>query len=198
MIRNFSIGRGFTLWFTGLPCAGKTTLADAVGNELRARGLQVEQLDGDAMRKKFSPPPGFTRKERINHIARIAFEASLLTQRGIATLVSVISPYREMRENARRQIHPFIEVYVRCPLSICEGRDVKGMYRLAREGKIKNFTGITDPYEKPLQPEIIVDTDRANLKSCVRKIIEGLGPLLKAPKERRSRVEIQERIREAV
>lgn len=186
-------GGGFALWFTGLPCAGKTTLANAVGKELRRHGLQVEELDGDVMRQRLSPPPGFTKKARMAHIARLTGEAERLTRDGAAVLVSVISPYRRMREDARRRIHPFIEVYVRCPLSVCEERDVKGMYRLARQGKIKNFTGITGPYEEPLSPEIAVDTDRMSLESCLRQIIEYLD-LFPAPEEQRDTRKVTEPI----
>ena len=163
--------KGFTLWFTGLPCSGKTTLSRAVKAGLVSAGRRVVRLDGDRVRKNLCRDLGFSKKDRDASAARVARLASSLTRGGFATLVSLISPYRRTREAARRLIGPFIEIYVRCPLSVCEKRDVKGQYRLARLGKIKNFTGISDPYEEPERPEIIVDTDRTNVEGCVRKIL---------------------------
>lgn len=165
---------GLTLWFTGLPCAGKTTLSTAVAEFLRKIGYPVEHLDGDTIRKKFGGDLGFSKHDREVHVARAAFAASRLSQNGTIALVSVISPYREMRENARRVIGSFVEIYVRCPLEICERRDLKGMYRLAREGRIPHFTGVSDPYEEPLSPEITVDTHLADIRSCTQKILDYL------------------------
>ncbi len=161
----------FALWFTGLPCSGKTTLSDAVEKELLALGLAVEHLDGDVIRKKFSPELGFSKKDREAQIERVAFEAAMLTKNGVITLASIISPYRAMRQNARQIISGFIEIYVRCPLEVCERRDVKGMYALARKGVIKNFTGISDVYEAPTSAEIVVNTDVMDVKSCVDSIM---------------------------
>ena len=166
--------KGFVLWFTGLPCSGKTTLSMAVEKKLRSAGHPVESLDGDAFRKELCPDLGFSKKDRIANISRVAYVASLLSRNGVATLVSFVSPYREMREKARSRIENFIEVYVRCPLEVCEKRDVKGMYRLARAGKIKDFTGVSDPYEAPSHPEIIVDTDTSDVESCRDKILAYL------------------------
>ena len=164
-------GKGFTLWFTGLPCSGKTTLAEDMGKRLRQIGHQVEHLDGDVIRKNLSSDLGFSKKDRVSNIQRAAFLASMLTKNGVATLVSFVSPYREMRDAARKQIGAFVEIYVNCPLSVCEERDVKGMYKLARQGKITEFTGISDPYEPPEDPEVAVMTDRMSRKECVEKII---------------------------
>ncbi len=165
---------GATLWFTGLPCAGKTTLARAVGKALLLRGHAVELLDGDAVRKNLSSTLGFSKKDRMANVARVAFMAEVLTRQGVMTLVSLVSPYRSMRADARRGIGSFIEIYVCCPLRVCEKRDVKGMYRLARQGKISRFTGVSDPYEEPLKPEIILDTDRMRVGECVETVLNHL------------------------
>jgi len=165
---------GFTLWFTGLPCSGKTTLSNLVQKELRQLGLKVEQLDGDVVRKKLCGDLGFSKKDRESNIDRIAYIASLLTKNGVATLVSLVSPYESMRQNARKQIRPFVEIYLRCPLSVCEGRDIKNMYHLAREGKILNFTGVSDPYEEPSNPELILDTNILSVENCAEKVLAYL------------------------
>ncbi len=171
MIKN----RGFTLWFTGLPCAGKTTLAEAVWKELYSHGVMARHLDGDLMRKTLSRDLGFTKEDRITHARRMTTLAFSLTQSGSGVLVSLISPYRQMREHARGRINHFVEIYVRCPLAVCERRDVKGMYKLAREGRIDHFTGISDPYEEPINPEIVLDTDSMILETCVQKIMDYLS-----------------------
>ena len=161
----------FVLWLTGLPCSGKTTLSDAVKLRLEMRGLSVEQLDGDCMRKKYGNSLGYTKKDRMTNIRHIVSEAQSQQQRGLVTLVSVISPYRSMREYARERIDDFVEVFLQCPLAVCEARDVKGMYRLARAGKIKHFTGVSDPYEEPLWPELVLNTHRLNIERCAEKLI---------------------------
>ena len=166
--------KGFTIWFTGLPCSGKTTISTALKKSLAKQGLPVEILDGDVIRKGLSKDLGFSKEDRESNIERAAFVASLLSRNGVATLVSFVSPYRQSRDNARKLIHSFVEVYLKCPLEICEQRDVKGMYRLARRGEIKNFTGISDPYEEPLQPEITLDTNCLNITDCVKNILEYL------------------------
>ena len=124
------------------------------------RGLNVAQLDGDCVRKKYPKLLGYTKKDRMKNIGHIVSEALLQQEKGIVTLVSVISPYRVMREYARGKIEGFVEIFLCCPLHVCESRDVKGMYRLAREGKIRNFTGLSDPYEEPVCPELMLDTHR--------------------------------------
>ncbi|MBI3252400.1 MAG: adenylyl-sulfate kinase [Candidatus Omnitrophica bacterium] len=166
--------KGFTLWLTGLPCAGKTTLANAVAAELRRSGWRVQCLDGDRIRQKLSRDVGFSKEDREIHVSRVALTASFLARNGFAAIVSLISPYRSMRRDARQKIDRFIEVYVRCPLAVCEARDVKGMYRLARDGKIKNFTGVSDTYEEPLRPDVTVRTDRMGVKACANKILRVL------------------------
>ncbi len=158
---------GFTLWFTGLPCSGKTSISVEVEKRLRQAGHRVERLDGDVLRKELSRDLSFSKEDREKNIERVAFVASALSRNGVIAIVSLVSPYRSMREAARKKINSFIEVYVRCPLEVCEKRDVKGMYRMAREGKIKNFTGISDPYEEPKTPDILIDSDRMSLKASV-------------------------------
>lgn len=169
--------RGFTLWFTGLPCSGKTAVADKVAEILRARGLKVERLDGDIVRQSLCRDLGFSREDRNENIRRVTFVAKLLTRNGVAVLSSFISPYREIRDEARREIGDFIEVYVKCPLEVCMARDVKGMYQKAIRGEIKEFTGVSDPYEEPLNPELILETDKETLEESVQKVIDCLKRL---------------------
>ncbi|HIE37603.1 MAG TPA: adenylyl-sulfate kinase, partial [Anaerolineae bacterium] len=150
--------RGFTLWFTGLSGSGKTAIAKQVERELRRRGLKVERLDGDIVRQALTRDLGFTKEDRDKNIERVTFVAKLLTRNGVAVLCSFISPYRERRAKTRREIGTFIEVYVECPLEVCAQRDVKGLYAKAFAGEIENFTGVSDPYEPPENPEIVCRT----------------------------------------
>jgi len=169
--------RGFTLWFTGLPCSGKSVVADRVAEMLKMRGLRVERLDGDIVRQNLTRDLGYSKKDRDENIRRVTFVAKLLTRNGVAVLTSFISPYRELREHARKEIGNFIEVYVKCPVEVCMKRDVKGMYQRALRGEIKEFTGVSDPYEEPLEPEIILETDKETLEECAAKVIEKLNDL---------------------
>ncbi len=139
--------KGFTAWFTGLPCCGKTTIADKVAEILKQKGYKVERLDGDIIRQDLTNDLGFSKEDRDENIRRVTFVAKLLTRNGVAVLTTFVSPYKEMRNNARKEIGNFVEIYVKCPLELCMKRDVKGMYKKALEGKIKNFTGVDDPYE---------------------------------------------------
>lgn len=166
--------RGVVVWFTGLSGAGKTTISQAVEKELRRRGYKVELLDGDIMRQNLTKGLGFTKDDRIENIRRIGFVAHLLARNGVIVLVSVISPYREVREEMRRKIGDFIEVYVNAPLEVCEQRDVKGLYKKARAGEIKHFTGIDDPYEPPLKPEVECRTDLESVAESVNKVLSKL------------------------
>jgi len=166
--------RGFTLWFSGLSGAGKTTLSNEVEKELRRLDMDVEHLDGDIVRKYLSRDLGFTKEDRAKNIERVTFVASLLTKYGVATLVSFISPYRNKRREAREMIGNFIMVYVKCPVDVCETRDVKGLYEKARRGEIEYFTGVTDPYEEPEDAEIVVETDKLNPTQCVETILDYL------------------------
>ncbi len=169
--------KGFTVWFTGLPCSGKSAVADRVAEILRARGLKVERLDGDIVRQSLTRDLGYSREDRNENIRRVTFVAKLLTRNGVAVLTSFISPYRDIRAHARQEIGSFIEVYTKCPLEVCIRRDVKGMYEKAMRGEIKEFTGISDPYEEPVEPEILLETDKETLEESAAKVIRRLEEL---------------------
>ena len=151
---------GFCLWLTGLPSAGKTTIGLALAPKLRARGWNVELLDGDEIRTGLSSDLGFDRKAREMHAARVTYVAKVLARNKVIPIVTLISPYATSRAKARADIGRFVEVYITTPLEVCEQRDVKGLYKKAREGKIKEMTGVDDPYEPPENPEIRVETTR--------------------------------------
>ncbi len=168
---------GFTLWFTGMSGSGKTTLARRVESILRARGLKVEVLDGDVVRTNLSKGLGFSKEDRDTNIRRIGFVCKLLTRNGVAAIGSAISPYRAIRDELRADIGHFVEVFVQCPLETLIERDVKGLYGKALVGEIENFTGISDPYEEPLNPEVICQTDQETPEESVGKIIAKLEEL---------------------
>lgn len=169
--------QGFTLWFTGLPCSGKTTISEIVEKELRERGLNVEALDGDEVRKGISKDLGFSKEDRDKHILRVGFIAKLLSRNGVAALAAFVSPYRAIRDALRNDIENFVEIYVKCPVDVCIQRDVKGMYKKAIAGEIKNFTGISDPYEEPVNPELIVETDKESPEESAKKVLQKLENL---------------------
>ncbi|MEN3045437.1 MAG: adenylyl-sulfate kinase [Candidatus Hydrothermales bacterium] len=166
--------RGFCVWLTGLPCSGKTTIAKKLAEKLVERNKDVEVLDGDLIRNFLNKDLGFTREDRMENMRRVSFLSELLTRHGVNVIVALVSPYREGRQRARESIPNFIEVYVKASLEVCEKRDVKGMYKKAREGLIKNFTGIDDPYEEPLNPEVICDTEKETVNESVDKILRFL------------------------
>ena len=168
MIDKMSRHAGLTLWFTGLSSAGKTTLARAVYERLLAQGYQPELLDGDAVREHLSKGLGFSKEDRDENIRRIGFVAELLTRNGVIVLVSAISPYRATRDEVRGKIGRFIEIYVNAPLEVCEKRDVKGLYRKARAGLLKSFTGIDGPYEPPLSADVECRTDLETVRRMCR------------------------------
>jgi adenylyl-sulfate kinase len=162
---------GFTVWFTGLPGSGKSTLSKMLGEKLKQFDLPVNILDGDQVRKRLTKGLGFSREDREENIRRIAYVAKLLTNIGGITIVAAISPYLNSRAEARAEIKDFIEVFVKCPLQTCIHRDPKGMYAKATRGEITNFTGISDPYEPPEKPEIIVRTDQENPEESLRRVL---------------------------
>jgi adenylylsulfate kinase len=170
--------RGFTLWFTGLSGAGKTTVSEIVEKELRERIGSVEVLDGDIVRTNLSKGLGFSRADRDTNVLRIGFVAKLLTRNGVAVIVSAISPYKEARDQVRRDIgDDFIEVFVDCPVEVCAARDVKGLYKKAFAGEIKEFTGVSDPYEPPVVPELTLRTHEEEPKESARRVIARLEEL---------------------
>jgi len=166
--------KGFTLWFTGLSGAGKTTLARLVETELKTRGHKVEVLDGDVVRTNLSKGLGFSKEDRDTNIRRIGFVCDLLTRNEVVAIAAAISPYREVRDELKAQIGAFVEVYVKCSLDVLIKRDVKGLYKKALTGEVKNFTGLDDPYEEPLNPEIVVETDSQSPLESVAFILRGL------------------------
>lgn len=169
--------RGATVWFTGLSGSGKTTISQAVAKELRARGYEVEVLDSSMVRQNLTKELGFTKKDRDMNIRRLGFTAHLLTRNGVIVLVSAISPYRQVREEVRRRIGNFVEVSVSTPLAVCEQRDIQGLYKKARAGEIKNFTGISDPYEPPLSPEVECRADLETSAESTAKVLAYLEKL---------------------
>ena len=169
--------RGFTLWFTGLSGAGKTTISEIVERDLRERFGRIEVLDGDIVRTNLSKGLGFSRGDRDTNILRIGFVADLLTRNGVGVIVSAISPYKEARDQVRRNVGDFIEVFVDAPVEVCAERDVKGLYAKAYSGEIKEFTGVSDPYEAPVSPELHLRTDQEDAEESAQKVIEKLVEL---------------------
>jgi adenylylsulfate kinase len=167
--------KGFTLWFTGLSGAGKTTISEIVARELRDRGSRVEVLDGDVVRENLSKGLGFSKEDRDTNIRRIAFVADLLSRNGVPVITAAISPYREIRDEARELMGDrFIEVFVKASVEVCAERDVKGLYEKAFKGEIKEFTGVSDPYEPPLSPELILDTEHDSAEEDAAKVLAML------------------------
>ena len=174
------MSEGFTLWFTGLSGAGKSTISTMVEQELRRRGHRVELLDGDVVRTNLSKGLGFSKEDRDENVRRIGFVCQLLSRHGVAAIAAFISPYREIRDEVRSKIGSFVEVYVECPIETLIERDVKGLYKKALAGEIANFTGVSDPYEPPLNPEVVVRTSDETPEQSVAKImarLEALGYL---------------------
>jgi len=169
--------KGVTLWFTGLPCSGKSAVADRVAERLKDRGYRVERLDGDIVRQSLTRDLGFSKEDRDENIRLVTFVAKLLTRNDVFVLTSFISPYRDVRARSRQEIGRFLEVYTKCSLEECMRRDVKGMYKKAMEGKIKEFTGVSDPYEEPVDPEILLETDKETLEESAAKVLAKMREL---------------------
>ena len=168
--------KGFTLWFTGLSGAGKSTLANFITPILKERGSKVEILDGDEIRENLSKGLGFSKEDRDTNIRRIGFVADLLSRNGVVAITAAISPYSAIRDEVRaRAKAPFIEVYVEAPIDVLEQRDTKGLYKKARAGIIKNFTGISDPYEAPTKPEVVVHTGQESVEASAQRILNYLS-----------------------
>lgn len=165
------------MWFTGLPCSGKTTIADRVAEVLREQGHRVERLDGDIIRKGLTSDLGFSKEDRDENIKRVTFVAKLLTRNDVKVLATFVSPYIERRRKSREEIGEFMEVYLRCPVEECMRRDIKGMYKKALAGEITGFTGVDDPYEEPPNPELILDTDKETVEESVQRVLEKMGSL---------------------
>lgn len=169
--------RGVTIWFTGLSGAGKTTIAEKLVQVLRNRGSKVEILDGDVIRTNLSKGLGFSKEDRDINIRRIGFVCNLLARNGVFAIASAISPYRSVRDEIRATHNDFVEVYIRCSIEKLTERDVKGLYAKALSGEIKNFTGISDPYEEPLNPEVLLDSEMETEEESLAKLVAKLEEL---------------------
>src|ERR671917_2004691 len=167
--------KGFTLWFTGLSGAGKTTITNLLVKDLLQRGSKLEVLDGDVVRENLSKGLGFSKEDRDTNIRRIAFVANLLSRNGVPVITAAISPYKDIRNEAREMMGDrFIEAYVKASVETCEQRDVKGLYAKARSGEIKEFTGISDPYEPPEDPELVIETEQQSAEESAQQILSYL------------------------
>jgi adenylyl-sulfate kinase len=162
--------KGFTLWLTGMSGAGKSTISDELISRFRLAGAKVELLDGDIVRTNLSQGLGFSREDRDTNVRRIGFVADLLSRNGVIVLVAAISPYRSTREEVKSKIANFVEVHVDCPVEVLAHRDVKGLYKKALAGEVEQFTGISDPYEPPLNPAVVVRSDRETVIESADKI----------------------------
>jgi len=179
--------KGFVLWFTGLSGAGKTTLSTKLADELRARGLRVEILDGDEVRTNLSKGLGFSKEDRDTNIRRIGYVSRLLARNHVAVIAAAISPYREVRDEVRRAIVEngavFIEVFAKCSIDVLVERDIKGLYKKALAGELQAFTGVSDPYEEPFDPEVVVETDQEAIEVSAAKILKALADRYLLPQD---------------
>ena len=166
--------RGVTLWFTGLPCSGKSTVSQIIYDELKKRGGRVELLDGDEVRTRLTKGLGFSKEDRDENIRRIGYVCHLLTRNGVIAIAAAISPYRAIRDEVRKMVGSFVEIYADCPLEVCIQRDVKGMYKKALAGEMKEFTGISDHFEAPLHPEVTLRTDQETPEASAARLLRRL------------------------
>ncbi len=164
--------KGLVIWFTGLPCSGKTTLSKEVEKYFQDRNLPIQRLDGDVVRKTISKDLGFSKKDRDENIERMSYIAQMLSNNGVHVVSAFVSPYKKIRDFTRSLCNNFIEIYVDCSIETCKDRDVKGMYAKAIKGEIKDFTGVQDPFEIPEYPDIVVNTDKESIDESLKKIIE--------------------------
>lgn len=168
--------RGAVVWIEGIPSSGKSTIAQELSKRLQASGFDVQVLDGDEVRHVFSPELGFSRRDRETHARRVSYVAEMLAHHGVTVLVAMITPYETSRQAARSEVHgKFTEVWLRCPVDVCRKRDTKGLYARAARGDLSRFTGVDDPFEEPLNPELVVDTDRLNVAESVDRIVNYLA-----------------------
>ncbi len=168
---------GLVIWFTGIPGAGKTTIGRKVYEILKQKGYKVEMLDGDEVRKWLSPEAGFTKEDRERHLKRVIYVSKLLARNGVIVIATFVSPYRKIREEARKEIKNFVEVYVKCSIETAIKRDPKGLYKRALKGEIKHMTGIDDPYEPPDNPEVTIDTEQYGIEESVQLVLNKLKEL---------------------
>jgi adenylyl-sulfate kinase len=166
--------KGIVIWFTGLPCSGKTTLSKEIEKYFQNKNLPIQRLDGDVVRETISNDLGFSKEDRDKNIERMSYVAQILSNNGVNVVSAFVSPYQEMRNFTRSLCDNFVEVYVKCDIEECKKRDVKGMYAKAQRGEIKDFTGVQDPFEEPRNPEVIVDTQNESIEQSMQKIIKYL------------------------
>tara|TARA_Y100000294_G_scaffold63993_1_gene60693 strand:+ start:3593 stop:4513 length:921 start_codon:yes stop_codon:yes gene_type:complete len=182
VLEDYLFKKGIVVWFTGLPCSGKSTIANAVFDILKKKDMMVERLDGDILRSTITKDLGFSKEDRMENLRRATFLAKLLARNGVIVLSSFITPYESIRKNVRNELEKdsaFIEVYVKASLETCKKRDEKGMYVKAEKGEIKNFTGINDPFEEPKNADIVLDTEEKTVNECVKEVINFLNPILR-------------------
>lgn len=166
--------KGVAVWFTGLSGAGKTTISRIVENKLKSRNFQIQSLDGDQIRQHLTSDLGFSYEDRLTNIRHVAFIANLLTKHNVIVLASFITPYRQMREYCRNEIGSYVEVYVKCPIEECIRRDVKGLYKKALAGEINHFTGISDPFEEPEHPDLVLESNQTSPEACADQVLNYL------------------------
>ncbi len=170
-----TVKAGSVIWLTGLPCSGKSTLAHLLHASLKAQGVPSELFDGDIVRQHLTKGLGFSKEDRIENVRRIAYVAHLLSKNGVVSIVAAISPYQEARDEIRKELERYVEIFVDCPVEVCQARDVKGMYKKAREGRIPHFTGVSDPYEVPIAPDLVVHTSVEPQQESLARIIKFLA-----------------------